>query len=229
MSYAGDDFWVAYGDYLKESRPRHEAAIDALDVFAVPSLFSRRVLDLGCGQHCSANKLFEADRYLGVDAHPPAEDKPLRSTLRMVNPRPAFLQADYRTELGTVIDAVLNPPTDSWQLDPLMPELVTSLFSVEITDISDNNYALYQRIFRELPTVRFLVASGFYYTDKWTQTAVEEPGGLTSFQSIDLLLPEPEDEDFQEYRVYLSAPSKLFGPNVVEVWKLLVRRDSLKV
>lgn len=238
MGYAGDEFWKAYGEYLAESAPRHRAAIDALNVFATTSLtrgtlprqlglYGRRVLDLGCGQHCSVAKLFEVDRYLGVDAHPPEEFPwARRSMLRVCNPQPILLQADYRNELGIVIDAVLNPPTDSWLLDPLYPDLVTSLFSVEITDIADINYALYQQLFRELPTVKYLVVSGFYYTDKWTQTVVKEAGGLKSFQTIDLLLPEPEDEDYTEFRVYLPAPSTLFGPNVIEVWKLFIRRDA---
>lgn len=224
-SYANDDFWKAYGAYLEESKDRHTQAIDALDVFAhSPSLYNRRVLDLGCGKHASARGLFEVQRYMGVDVDPPETPDKVRSMLRACNPQPMYMKANYRDELGVVIDAVLNPPVDSWQLDPLMPELVTSLFSIEITDIPDNNYAIYQTIFRELPTVQYIVVSGFYYADKTQDMFVEETGGLKSFQTIDLLCPEPEDEDFTEYRVYLPAPSTLFGPNVVEVWKLLSRK-----
>lgn len=217
--YANDEFWKAYGEYLEESAGRHQKALDALNVFAdSPLLWRRHVLDLGCGKHASASWLTDAKRYLGVDVDPP--DRPAK--LYVHNPTQYnFFKADYRDDLGIIIDTAMNP----WGNDePLFPELVTSLFSIEITDISDNNYAIYQELFRHLPMLKYIVASGFYYTDKTLEIWVEEAGGLKSFQTIDPLCPEPEDEDFTEYRVYLPAPSTLFGPNVVEVWKLLSRK-----
>lgn len=205
MTYADNDFWIAYGEYLDESRDRHLAAVNALFEGEGLPVTGRRILDLGCGKFQEARSLLAPKDYLGVDVDPPED---------------LFgFKADYRKEWGIVADTALNPSKGD---DALFPDLIVSLFSVEITASAEPNRELYELAFRDVPTVKHILSAGFYYTDKTGHNPVEEAGGLKSWQTLDLL--DPHNKVFSESRLYVPAPSKLFGPNVVEVWKLLTRR-----
>jgi hypothetical protein len=102
------------------------------------------------------------------------------------------------------------------------PLSFVSLFSSEITATVKENYELYERIFKEIRVKAALVA-GFYYYGKINESIVQENGGLTSYQTIEPIESVISDV-FTEKRVVLPVPSKLFGPDVYEVWKILEER-----
>ncbi len=85
-------------------------------------------------------------------------------------------------------------------------------------------YNFYRRIFRELP-IQLALVSGFYYENRIKEEQVKETGEIVSYQSIEdqreFMCPE-----FIEFRTHLPVPSKMFGEDVIEVWKLLVRKPD---
>lgn len=199
MSYADQSFWDKYGEYLKEVRDKHRNAVRALECLVPGMGRNQIILDLGCGQFSEAKDLLmQQVSYFGVDAQGPERED----------------------------TSVLNYRSDTKQLDLLMkamkPTLVTSLFSSEITALPMENAQLYHHILNTCPTVSWLLLAGFYYTDKTHSLRVEETGGLQSYQTLDLLGTDPHKLN-ELARVYVPVPSKLFGPNVVEVWRVIGR------
>ena len=195
MSYKDEGFWQAYEEFVKESLPRHEAAVDLL-YYNGRNYFDEDVLlDLGCGKSNEAHRLIDAWSCMEVDS----------------NDVGAMYQLDYRTQLPEIIN----------KTKLFEPTIVSSLFSIEITAPAEDNYKLYETLFNEVKSLKTGLVSGFYYTDKMNENPVEEVGGLKSYQTLDLM---SEHKLFSEKRLYVPAPSKLFGPNVIEVWKLLERK-----
>lgn len=202
--YADEEFWKKYEEYVEESLPRHKKAIDALLKFADDdlSLKESSLLDLGCGGSKEAEKLFEPAFYYGLDKDPK------HSSYN----RSFDCGLDYRVHW----DDFLHSAKDF--------NVVCSLFSSEITAPWPENYDLYDRIFSDLEKVKYIFLAGFYYTDKMDQNPVEEPGGIQSYQTLEPMYAA-SDAIFEEHRLYVHAPSTLFGPNVVEVWKMLKRKE----
>lgn len=100
-----------------------------------------------------------------------------------------------------------------------------SLFSSEITAPAEDNRALYERIFRQCLNIEAGLVSGFYYVSRKCEPVVGEAGGIQSYQTLDAI-EDYESELFTEKRITLPVPSKAFGQDVIEVWKLFERRDA---
>jgi SAM-dependent methyltransferase len=154
------------------------------------------VLDLGCGLGEFLNyKYF--NEYIGMDI----ENRGL--------PSQYFIQGDY------TISKFDNLPFE--------PTLVVSLFSIEACySYKDCNH-FYEKIFALLPKVNRIMSSGFFYLSKSKDETVGETGGITSFQTIS----DPEfynNSIYSESRYITETPSKMFGPDVVEVFRYLERR-----
>jgi len=192
MSYASPEFWNIYGEYLMEVSEKHIQALGMFDI-------SRNVahLDLGCGKHLSALRLLSPTWYLGVDKDPPSNSRVIR--------------ADYRMEM----DDIQNYIVEDRGL-PCSPTFISSLFSSELTASPSENSRFYKSLFERFTDLGSILVSGFYYSSKRSEESVEEIGGIVSFQSIGDL-----DMELEEVRVLQRVPSKLFGPDVVEVWRLL--------
>jgi hypothetical protein len=192
-----DDFYRAYEQYLSE--PAVRAAHDWIFALARAYPAFDSVVDLGCGQF---NEFFvhaKPASYLGIDttAEPGANGR------RVVT-------GDYR---NTPLPALIGD---------FKPTALVSLFSSEITAPAEENYKLYERIFRELPIQAALV-SGFFYANSMNVNPIGETGGILSYQTLES--PESVKNDlFTEKRIILPVPSKMFGQDVYEVWKLLERR-----
>lgn len=195
MTYADDKFWEAYEDFVVESLPRHKKIIE--EWASATSLTFDSLVDLGCGKTKEAQRLFGPKHYLGLDLSPTLDAN--------------VLATDYRS------------PRLPTLLNSYKPNCFSSLFSVEITRPFTENYELYERLFEKVPTLDFGIVAGFYYEKRKGQLVVEENGGLTSYQSIEAQEIVKSD-NFFEHRTYVRAPSKLFGPDVVEVWKLFRRK-----
>lgn len=198
MSYDNKDFWSQYQDYLEEVRPRHAYVIDTL----LNGMLKKRLhlLDLGCGKCREAKSLINPGLYFGVDQVFEPDETTLGRKL------------DYRKDGEYIADWI-----------PFPPNCFSSFFSAEITAPPEENYLLYENIFRTFPSIGWGIVSGFFYGNRKNQKTVTETGGLTSYQTIE----NPADfisKTFEEGRFVFPVPSKMFGPDVYEVWKLLVRR-----
>lgn len=205
MSYGDADFWKAYSAYVDENIARHGRTLKKLGGLTYP------VLDLGCGQVMEGHRLtlhgFSKSlhktpaKYRGVDLDPK------KGWEKQV------LKADYRAGAITV---------RNWcHVEEFYPSTILSLFSIEPTGNHTQNELLYWTYFRRFPLLRQIISAGFYYSSKKDRPLVEEAGGLDSYQTIGPLL----DGGLHEYRLEERGPSKLFGPDVIEVWRLLTRAE----
>jgi hypothetical protein len=150
-----------------------------------------QVVDLGCG--LGEYKQHARPRaYMGLDKH-----------LDGINVK----RVDYRNcDLKQVLGGY-------------KPLAFVSLFSSEITAPVGENYTFYEHIFKEI-RVRAALVSGFYYASKIKDAIVQEVSGLSSYQTLET--PESVvSEVFTEKRIVMPVPSKMFGQDVFEVWKIL--------
>lgn len=153
-----------------------------------------RILDLGCG-------LGEYYHYYGKGC------------------------ADYygvdKNNCGSHCSDVLDYTTDKLLL-PFEPNGFISLFSAECCLDSKQKYTLYDKIFDDFPSIRTGLVSGFFYQRQREQLTVSEAGGIVSYQSIEDASRFISSK-FLEFRLHVNVPSAMFGPDVVEVWKLLMK------
>jgi len=211
MAYDAE-FYRLYQEYLAEPHVK-EAHRRALRLLHFPV---SRLLELGSGgknspeslRHFKLNHLSMGIHYVGIDVN--AENT--RSFV--FDSELIFIQGDYRDI------EFWHRTVKKFELNKF--DTFFSLFSTEITAPVSQNYSLYRSLFRETDLRQGLV-SGFYYSDKLDQNPIEEAGGITSYQTL-----EPIESDrcpeFTETRLIMHVPSKLFGKNVYEVWKLFLRR-----
>ena len=200
--YDSAEFWDQYAQFLEESRGRHRSAVTSL---TFRKTRPRSVLDLGCGAWNSAfDLLYESPSttkpfsYLGVDLPTVPNDG-----------GHSLLRCDYRRDLGLIQRACAMDP----------PNVFVSFFSTELSANAEDNLALYHKLFEVFP-IDWALVSGFFYSDHPGEETVMEAGGLRSYQTIsDLYI----GDTFTERRLTLPAPSSLFGPSVVEVFRLLTR------
>ncbi len=206
MAY-DENFYKLYGEYLEEPRVRqvHRFAVKAL---ARHPDFDC-VLDIGCGRHNEFLSLrgvtsrgFDSV-YVGVDQNAGT------SSSEFVD----LWSGDYRANDG-------EPAVKLAALGEL--HSAVSLFSTECTAPEPVNRALYERLLTETP-IRRLLVSGFYYEHAAGEETVGEAGGLVSYQTI-APIEACKSDAYVETRLTLPCPSLLFGEDVIEVWRLLVRR-----
>ncbi len=195
MAY-DEKFYEMYRKYLAEKTVRlnHNRVFEHFGAFTRPDMLY--VMDMGCG--LGEYSFFGRYKdYAGVDLNKAGE---------VLN----FIQADYH-DLGFVARL------------PFMPNAFVSLFSIECCHPADVKYALYEKIFAGVPSVEYGLVGGFFYESKRGLETVGEAGGLISYQTIE----DPSkyiSANFDEFRLHIRTPSKLFGDDVVEVWKILSRR-----
>lgn len=196
MAY-NKDFYAMYMRYLKESvvRENHDAMFRLFASLICSE--NPRVIDLGCGlgEYVSYDEVHA--KYFGVDLNATGIDG-------------NFLQADYtKLDFGDML--------------PFTPNAFISLFSIELFNSAEARYTLYKRVFSQFPSVNFGLVAGFFYESKRDLEVVEETGGITSHQTIE----DPSlfiSDVFTELRICLKVPSVMFGDDVIEVWKILVRK-----
>jgi len=193
------DFYNAYKAYLNESAVR--LAHDSIFKIASLNPDFRNVVDFGCGMFNEFYEFAKPDKYLGIDLNT-SESKPNK----------LLLQIDYRKIKDLGLQAGNHSPT-----------AFVSLFSSEITAPTNENYEFYERVFREIPSIKFGLVSGFYYVSKKDQNPIGEPGGLMSYQTLEAI-EDVSSDVFTETRIILPVPSKMFGKDVFEVWKFFERK-----
>ena len=192
-------FYEMYAEYLKEESVRisHDLVFRQ---FQKITGSGHSVLDLGCGLGEYGQYGQWLGGYTGVDKNY------LGGKFRLI-------QADYHD-----LDKVKAGLRDLYP-----PNTFVSLFSVECFHSASEKYAFYNKIFKTFPSIQFGLTGGFFYESKRGQETVGEAGGIVSYQTI-------EDQSlyisdvFTELRIHLKTPSKMFGQDVVEVWKFFIRR-----
>jgi len=194
-------FYDRYEAYLNEPRVRekHDRFFDLWG--AVHD--GEAVVDLGCGRSQEYLNHAAGWHYTGFDQNA-VEHKGEHETI---------VAADYRAP--DFIARVLKlefPPT-----------AFVSLFSAEITALPSENKALYERMFLEVESIERALVAGFYYIDRRDENPVIETGGVASFQTLNNL-EHDRSEVYDEIRMLSAVPSKMFGEQVVEVWRILMRR-----
>lgn len=194
-----ENFYEAYEAYLHEPMVR-EAHDWVFSIVRRNSAF-QRVIDLGCGQSREFMKWFCPSKYVGIDLVAPA----------------AEVREDYRRIMSALADQKY-PALESW-------DAFVSLFSCEITAPCGENYTLYNRLFALRPETKAGLVSGFFYANEPTSATVAEAGGLTSFQTLEPI-EEVSSAYFTEKRITLPVPSKMFGDDVFEVWKIFERVEA---
>jgi len=202
MAY-DDAFFEAYRRYLDEPivRDQHDHVFQTFRRFVGDA---PRVVDIGCG----AGEFFHDGSwwsYVGIDKTPRIVKQPC------VGVEPRTISADYRD-------------VDSWasKIDD-KPEAFVSLFSIEPTLNVPRRYALYEELFDKIPSLKWGLSAGFYYSDRIDAEWVEEVGGIVSYQTVEPRSKRLVVKGVSEERLVLRVPSKLFGPDVVEVWKFFQR------
>lgn len=195
MAYDAD-FFANYAKYLRETvvRDSHDRVFY---IFRDLTDGPGNVIDLGCGMG-EYGRYGQYERYAGVD----------RVNHGFVD---LFVEADY-----TDVDALAERL-------PFEPDCFVSLFSIEACVPPAQRHALYEALFRRFETVDSILTAGFEYASKAGELKVGEAGGLESFQSVEGLYDVISDV-FDEIRILTRTPSTFFGPDVVEIWKVLTRR-----
>lgn len=195
MAY-DDNFYRVYARFLEE--PIVRQSHDWVFAIAKQNPCFQNVVDLGCGKSHEFEVFVQPENYFGMDLIAGGD----------FTTKVDYRRIDYR-EWSSV-----------WKFTATA---FVSLFSSEPDGPREHNYALYQRIFDQLPDVKVGLVSGFYYADCKTESVIEETGDIRSYQTLE----SPEDVKspyILERRIVMHVPSKMFGDQVYEVWKFLYRK-----
>ena len=192
-----ENFYRMYREYLQERtvRSNHDHIFSLFASLLLPD--SPRVMDLGCGigEYTTYDRRHTA--YVGIDLNNTGSVAP-------------FVQADYlKLDFGNLL--------------PFLPNAFISLFSIECCPAAKSKYAFYNHLFSAFPTIKCGLVGGFFYESRRNQETVSEAGEIVSYQTIE----DPSlhiSQLFTELRIHIRTPSQMFGGNVIEVWKLFVRK-----
>lgn len=195
MAY-DNDFYQAYDAYLRERTVRK--AHDQVFALLSKSGAFRNVVDLGCGLsefYYQTSPRF----YVGVDLNmAPTDDT------KLVRAQGNYRDVDFVRE-----QARMNGAT-----------AFVSLFSSEITASREENTRFYEQLFAAIPSLRTAVVSGFFYQSRKHINPVEETGGIVSYQTLGTI-DEYSTAAYDQTWITLRVPSKMFGDDVFEVWRIL--------
>ncbi len=198
MSYDTEQFWEQYRAYKTETAEVHEQAFQlCLVASAVLWMDSDRLVNLGSGP--DPEPMFKGRGFSVLSVDPQLGNKTDEDNLTLGYEDDAFI-SEVSARTGE-------------------PFLVTSFFSTEVVLAPERSRELYDGLFRV--GAQAAIVSGFYYRGKRDQATVQEPGGLESYQSILPLEDTPGEVHEEKFRITLPVPSTMFGPDVVEVWRVL--------
>lgn len=190
-----DEFYKQYAEYLAEPDVR-KVHDYVIGILGFSKDFDF-VLDLGCGLREFQDSALPY-YYRGVDLHSPEAD----------------IIVDYKSE--KLFE----------KIEDFKPTVIVSLFSIELSDFNPVVWKFYNYLFEKIPSVRKALVSGIYYRDRHDHSYVVENDGSTVFQTISKLGEHEKREDIikEALRLTIPCPSKMFGPNPIEVWRLLERK-----
>lgn len=195
-----ESFYQLYEAYLLEKavRANHDLMFEHWKRLVRIPL---HVIDLGCGIG-EYRRYGNSANYMGID---------LVNSGQLDN----FIEADYTDPANLVADlATLTPE----------PNAFVSLFSCECCHSAERKYEIYESFFTTFPSIQHGLVSGFFYRSRLDEEVVKEAGGIESFQTVERT---PSSQTFSEFRVTIHTPSKMFGQDVIEVWKFFTRRPTV--
>ena len=200
-----DSWWKQYEQWAKETEDVHERLADIAK--QRPFWDVEYVIDLGCGRLHLGASLF-ADwgyDYIGVDLEPQhldGDDDPVSFEKAIAEDRDSYsvVQADYRDLPWHLVSS---------------HSVVVSLFSTEL--YLDDPDELYQRIFK-VAGVRAIVAAGVLYRGHEEANRIFE-GDVPVRQTKAAC--EKSNPLWRETRICCNVPSTMFGPDVIEVWRVM--------
>lgn len=209
MAY-DDNFFKMYAEYLLEPtvRANHDIVFDMFDEF-VGHPKPSHVIDLGCGLGEYA-RWGTYTKYCGID-------NVLRISSDEASMLPGFVGSAGAIQHDYLYPDALRIATLSETVDTFV-----SMFSVELVVPEVERAAFYTNLFETCPTLKYGLSAGFYYASLAGQASVGETGGIISCQTIDKPYDHPHPF-FTETRIVMETPSKMFGKDVVEVYKLMRR------
>lgn len=196
-----EEFFNKYHEYLKEVKDQH---IDLLKTILsqIPRL-PENIVDLGAGIDGEFKELYKNFS----NTH---EDEEAFDYYRVDNNAQTLgndiIKINYRN-----IDSVAS------LIRVLKCDCFVSLFSSEITSTYQDNYELYSNIFQNTD-VEYGIVAGFYYGKHLDYNTVQV-GDITFYQTLEKMC-DVKNDIFDEIRIEKYVPSKMFGDNVFEVWKL---------
>lgn len=201
------NFYDIYREHLSEPivRHTHDTMFNLFDRLFPYYAGDVRVIDFGCGT-CEFDKHhINHTNYLGIDNSPEAG-------------------TDLRPKSQLVFEDFLE---NGWHksLD-FNPTAFVALFSTEISLPTQSRYDFYKKVFLDFPSIQIGMVSGFYYDDKRFEPIVGEKsnaGTFTVYQTIEQQALV-QNNIFEELRCYKNVPSKLWGEQLVEVWKFFIRK-----
>lgn len=192
------DFYEEYYEHLNEPRVRkvHDEMFSFFEgLYYLDGDAYPRVIDFGGGTG-EYGRFGRWDAYWTIDKNETIEGYPHLIA--------DFMSKDFRLELQHSENGFI------------------SIFASEIIQNTENKYKWYQKLFKEYPSFKYGMVSGFYYKGHEDEETIEEKSGHVVFQSIEdqrsYICPE-----FIEFRCYKEVPNKMWGPDLVEVWKFFKR------
>lgn len=202
MSY-NSEYFSKYQKYLDEDvvRNQHDMIFDMFQTFAQPE----RVLDLGCGGCCEYELYGNYVEYIGVEIEKSIVDQLKEIDIKIFN-------LNYRDE---------NFLNEIYSKHDLLADTFISLFSSELTAHHSDNIKLYEKLFSS--GFQHGLVSGIYYKNKKDINPVLEVGDIYSWQTLGSV----ENYDSNVYStvlIQLPVPSKMFGDDVIEVWKMMRKK-----
>lgn len=200
MGY-NEEFFKQYSQYLDEPivRKSHDFALRMFSPFVKKKDI---IADIGCGQCCeyyNFGPFGNYKNYIGFDLDP------------IVDPFINTIKCDYRDPsfVGLLNDNNVN--------------IFVSLFSTEITADYETNCNYYSKIINDTKIKAGLVA-GFYYHNKQDENPITETGDIKSWQTLENIKPINElMAGIKETRITMPVPSKMFGDDVIEIWRIFER------
>jgi len=200
MGYENEEFWREYKEYRLETNKYHCIFFNSF----FPEKFYYNVLDLGCGRE-PLIKYYRVnpDFYTGVDK--------------------------YTDEFGFKYDYIEESEKTYWLGNGLKIDTVVSLFSSELIIHPFERIKFYEDLFNKIGKkgsflgLRNILVSGFYYENQKHDEECLVDDGLagSSWSSLPILR---KSDIFDEKVISMRVPSKMFGVDVVEVWRLMSRK-----
>lgn len=224
MGYSTENFWKQYSDYHGETRGIHARAFElCLDQVIHLDGDISGILDLGMGKFGRTIDLFcevasPIKQYVGIDQEEVSNIDEFFGSNKEDVLDFTLLQGDYSDLkfISSYMDLFIKFP------------LAVSLFSSEVVLEDDVRFSLYNELFKK-DNLKHAIVSGFYYKGhkdlEWYREKLDDEGFeyITSRQTIEDI-GELNGETFKEnIRFVFENPSKMFGEDVVEVWRVLER------
>lgn len=194
-----NDWWLDYALWRDETKQAHTELLNLL--WRMP--YNHATVDLGCGKLMMGRDVTPYN-YVGVDIDP----HPMMEV---------YSWKDLREEAVHEKTAVVKQPMESIDWEEVVaalaprPVSVISLFAAELYLAEPEK--LYERAF--MAGVSQILSVGVRYPSAHVSSPVGEPGAYVWQTSC----AETSQTHWDEMRVTKHVPSKMFGPDVVEVWR----------